>query len=69
MVTVKDVTFRCKDDQPYYDQTMQNDKMAKIEPVYVSPHFDLRSQLLVDPLHLDEVIAEVEFNKRLKKFD
>ena len=42
--------------------------IKKIEPVYVSPHFNLKSQTLIDPVHLSEVIAEIEFNHRLCPF-
>ena len=40
-VNVKDITFRCKDDLPFYNQKADDGIGGKIEPVYVSPHFDL----------------------------
>ena len=59
---VKDMTFRVKDHMPFYNRNADEGMVAKIEPVYVSPHFDLKTQQLVDPIHLEELIAEVEFN-------
>jgi len=62
------LTFRYSDHQPYYN-TREQDDAAAVEPVYLSPHFDLKTQQLVDPRHLPELIKEVEFNPRIAEFD
>jgi hypothetical protein len=40
-----------------------------MEAVYQSPHFDLKSQKILDPVHLEELIKEIEFNHKLPKVE
>ena len=56
--------LRKRDDQPYLNEATKN-LPGYIEPVYLSPHFDLETQQILDPRHLPELIQEVKFNVRV----
>jgi len=68
VLTAKDLTFRCSDHQPYFSQRKASTAYP-VEPVYLSPHFDLSLQCIVDPRHMEELVAEVEFNSRIGEFE
>lgn len=63
-VTSQQMMLRQRDNLPYLNKQTANISIY-IEPVYLSSHFDMDSQQILDPVNLPHLLSEITFNDRI----
>ena len=67
-LNAKHMTLKQTDDQPYYTKETARAPFP-LEPTYLSPHFNLQDQSMVQPRHLEEMAFFLSSNSKFEPFE